>query len=140
MDTLLDRAGGLPAIQAIVTTFVAAMVRDSMIGYLFARTDHERLVRVESELAARLLGAADVRYSGRPLPAVHQPLKITGGHFDLRRQLLREAMAAHGLSAAVRDAWLEHVETMRPHILARADDCVGEVGQRGAGLVIERSG
>ncbi len=100
-----------------------------MIGYLFARADRGRLIRTETELAARLLGATDVRYSGRPLPALHAPLRLTGGHFDRRTQLLREAMAAHDLPDDVQAAWLEHVTDMRPHLIAAADDCGPEAGR-----------
>ena len=110
-----DDIGGEPALRAILEDFVGRVTGDVMIGFLFARVDRARLVRLEIEHAAEHLGGP-IRYTGRPLSAAHAAHRIQGGHFARRKELLRQTLVAHGVSESVRDAWLGHVESLRAEI------------------------
>ena len=97
----------------MITTFYDAVFADVMIGYHFARADRQRLIDKEVELAARMLGASHVRYTGRPMLEAHARHRIFGGQFDRRLQLLRQAMERHDLPEPVRRAWVEHTQALR---------------------------
>lgn len=116
--TLFERAGGEPALRAVLGTFYDAVFDDVMIGFFFRASDKERLIQKELELAAVALGATHLRYTGEPLGAAHARHPILGGHFERRLQLLREAMAAHGLPEDVQAAWVAHTQALRPAITA----------------------
>ena len=120
-DDLFALAGGLEGLRAVLTTFYDEVFDDVMIGFLFWNTDKARLIDKEVEFAAKMLGAASVQYTGKPLRKAHAAHRILGGHFDRRTQILREAMAAHDLPEAVREHWIEHTMALRVLITADSD-------------------
>lgn len=133
---LLEAAGGLEGLERVVTSFYDAVFEDAMIGFFFRELDKASLIRREVELAARMLGAEHVQYTGRPLRQAHARHPIMGGQFDRRTQLLREAMAKHHLPESVQAAWLDHTERLRPLITRDAkaeckDDDLGPGRTRG---------
>jgi hemoglobin len=118
-EPLYVRAGGEPALRAVVTDFYERVFTDVMIGFFFKGLDKQRLIDKETELALQLLGA-DVEYTGRPLRAAHASHRIMGGQFARRLQILRETMADHGLPPEVQEAWVRHTEALRDQVTADA--------------------
>lgn len=122
-DSLFEQAGGEAGLLAVIRDFYDAVFDDLMIGFFFRGADKQRLIRLEYELTAAALGA-EVAYTGRALDAAHAPHRIFGGQFERRKQLLREAMAAHDLPQPVREAWLAHSESLRAQVTSdRGSDC-----------------
>jgi hemoglobin len=113
-ESLYDRIGG-DTLRAVVRDFYDRIFADTMIGYMFADRNKERLIAKEWELVAALLGAP-VRYTGRPLPEAHARHDILGGHFDRRLQILRDTLADHGVDAEVQQAWIEHTLALRDQV------------------------
>jgi len=118
--TLFDELGGEAKLRAIIDEFVDRVFDDVMIGFFFRRARRERIKRFEYQHAAELLGALGVRYEGRPLAVAHGPHPILGGHFERRKQILREVLERHGAPEHVVEAWLAHVESLRPLITSDA--------------------
>ncbi len=112
-----DRIGGEPALRAIIDEFVDRMFDDLMIGFFFRRASRERIKEMEYQHAAEHLGAS-ITYGGRPLRAAHSSHRIFGGHFMRRKKILADVLDAHGVPADIRDAWLEHVESLRDQVTA----------------------
>ena len=110
-----DEIGGEPALRLIIDDFVERVFADTMIGFLFARANKERVKRFEYEHAAQFLGAGVV-YGGRDLADAHKRHPIMGGHFGRRRQILKLTLERHGVPAHVRDAWLAHQDALREHV------------------------
>jgi hemoglobin len=117
--TAFDQIGG-EALRRVIEDFYDRVFRDVMIGFLFVGKDRARLVEKEWELAARMLGATEVRYTGRPIREAHAQVPILGGHFDRRTQILRETLDDHGVAPEVRDTWLEHTAALRAQVTADA--------------------
>lgn len=107
---------GEPTLRAVIDAFVDEMVGDAMIGFFFRGVDVPRLKRREYQFTARFLGATGMAYEGRPMGRVHARHAIMGGQFDRRRQILKEAMAAHGVPPDIEAAWLAHVDKLRSTI------------------------
>ena len=114
--TDFDEIGGEPALRAIIGEFVDRVFADTMIGFLFARANKERIKRFEYEHAAVFLGAPGATYQGRELVEAHKRHPILGGHFGRRRQLLKLTLEKHGVPAAVREAWLAHQDALREQV------------------------
>ena len=112
-----DDIGGEPALRAIIDDFVDRTFADTMIGFLFARANRERVKRFEFEHAAAFLGAPVV-YGGRDLAEAHKRHPIMGGHFGRRRQILKLTLERHGVPAHIRDAWLAHQDALRGEVTA----------------------
>lgn len=123
MSRLFDRIGG-DALRRVLEDFYERVFADPMIGFLFEGKNKQRLVQKEWEMTARLLGATEIRYTGRPMPQAHAQSPILGGHFERRRQILEDTLADHGVDAEVRAAWLDHTRALRPQVTAdRGADC-----------------
>jgi truncated hemoglobin YjbI len=123
--SLFEQLGGEPKLRAIVDDFVDRCFDDTMIGFLFARAERNRIKRFEYEHAARHLGAP-VEYGGRALGEAHRPHRIFGGQFDRRRQLLIETLHDHDAPDDVLDAWVSHQDSLRALITKDQDsNCQG---------------
>lgn len=103
--TAFLRAGGEPAVRAIVERFVDRMAADFVIGFFFAKADLNRVKLHEYEHAARALGAGTT-YTGRPIVAVHRALRINAGQFRRRLALLRAELEAAGVPPDVQELWV----------------------------------
>lgn len=114
--TYFEEIGGEPVLTAIIGEFVDRVFADTMIGFLFARANKERIKRFEYEHAAEFLGAPGVMYRGQELAAAHKRHPILGGHFGRRRQLLKLTLDKHGVPAHIRDAWLAQQDALREQV------------------------
>ncbi len=115
--TLFEQIGG-DALRRVIEDFYDRVFRDVMIGFLFVGKDRARLVDKEWELAARMLGSTEIRYTGRPIREAHAKVPILGGHFDRRTKILEETLDDHGVPPEVRDAWLGHTRALRSQVTA----------------------
>jgi len=121
--TLFDRIGG-DALRAVIADFYDRMFRDVMIGFMFQGKDKRHLIEREWELAAALLGAPGVKYTGRPMRTAHAQHTIFGGHFERRLQLLRETMHDHAVDPEIQTAWIDHTQSLRSQITRdRGSEC-----------------
>ena len=109
--TLYDQLGGEAKLRQIIDTFIDRVFEDRMIGFFFRNADRKRIKEMELQLTARFLGA-DVEYQGRPLDEVHAKHPIMGGQFARRLQILSETLEDYGVPRHIRDAWLEHSESL----------------------------
>ena len=120
-----EELGGEPKLRAIVDDFVDRCFDDTMIGFLFARADRDRIKRFEDQHAAEHLGA-DISYEGKPLDVAHGPHRIFGGQFSRRRQILIETLRDHEAPDDVIDAWIAHQDSLRGLITKDPDsNCQG---------------
>lgn len=121
--TLYERIGG-DRLREVITEFYRRVFDDIMIGFMFARADRQRLIDKEWELVAALLGAPDVKYTGRPMRAAHAQHTIFGGQFERRLQILRDTLAAFAVDSEVQEAWIAHTQSLRAQITqARGSEC-----------------
>ena len=120
-QTLYEQLGGESKLRAIIDRFVERVTEDIMIGFFLRNFDKDRLRQMEFEHAAEFLGAP-IRYSGRTLDAAHRRHRIAGGQFARRRQILKEVLDAENVAPAIRDAWLAHVDSLRPLITEEVDN------------------
>ena len=114
-DTLYEELGGEAKLRQIIDTFIDRVFDDRMIGFFFRNANKKRIKEMEFQLTARFLGA-DVEYQGRPLDEVHAKHPIMGGQFARRLQILSETLEFYKVPKHIRDAWIEHTESLRPLI------------------------
>lgn len=124
MASAYERLGGEAALHAIIDDFVERVFGDVMIGFFFRGIEQKHLRELEYQHAAEHLGGP-VHYRGRPLREVHAKHPIRGGHFDRRKQILRETLEAHSVPADIAEAWLAHTESLRALVTPDgAGECV----------------
>lgn len=110
--SLFEQLGGEVKLRTIVNTFIDRVFEDRMIGFFFRNADPRRIKELEYQLAAAFLGAPVV-YQGRPLDVAHAKHPIMGGHFARRRQILKETLEAHAVPDPIKQAWLDHTDSLR---------------------------
>lgn len=115
-----EELGGEPKLRAVVDDFVDRCFDDTMIGFLFARANRDRIKRFEYQHAAKHLGAP-VEYEGRPLGEAHGPHRIFGGQFSRRRQILIETLRDHAIPEDIVEAWIAHQDSLRGLITTDPD-------------------
>lgn len=120
--TDLERIGGEAALQRVIRAFVERMFADFIIGFRFAHSDLERIVRFEAQHAARVLGGR-ARYEGRPIAEVHRPLKINRGQFRRRLAILRTVAREHDVDGEVLERWIAREALLEP-VVTDGTDCV----------------
>jgi truncated hemoglobin YjbI len=119
-QTLFEQLGAESSLRAIIDTFIDRVFDDRMIGFFFRHSDRQRIKEMEYQLVAHFLGA-EVQYQGRPLDQVHAKHPIMGGHFDRRRQILKETLDFYHVSEPIKEAWLAHTDQLRPLITPEQD-------------------
>ncbi|MGH7823923.1 MAG: group I truncated hemoglobin [Candidatus Binatia bacterium] len=111
--------GGEAVLRKIIDDFIDRIFQDRMIGFFFRRADKQRIKEMEYQLTASFLGAG-LEYRGRPLDQAHAKHPIMGGHFERRRQILKETIEFHRVPEAIQEAWLQHTDALRPLITAES--------------------
>ena len=116
----LETLGGLKGLREILSDFYQRVFNDPMIGYLFVNQDKKRLIERELEWTARLFGASDVIYQGRPLKKAHRAHPIRRGHFHRRNQLLKQTLIDRSIDQEIQERWMAHSESLINTILGKA--------------------
>ncbi|HEY7317803.1 MAG TPA: group 1 truncated hemoglobin [Candidatus Binatia bacterium] len=114
-QTPFEQLGGEPKLRTIINAFIDRVFDDRMIGFFFRNADRDRIKEMEYQLAAGFLGGR-VKYQGRPLDQAHAKHPIMGGHFDRRRQILRQTLDFYNVPEPIKSAWLAHTDKLRPLI------------------------
>ena len=118
--TDLDRIGGLPALQQIMTSFMDRVFDDRIIGFLFIGRDKARITQLEMELAANTLGRPTI-YTGRNLGQAHRPLQINRGHFRRRLVIFEFVLREHEVPADIVERWMSHQRAMEKVVTNQLD-------------------
>lgn len=118
--TDFERLGGESVLRPLIHRFVDRLFEDRIIGFLFEGKDPERIRSHEYTHAAISLGAPLV-YEGRPIVALHRPLRINAGQFRRRLAILRQEIERAGAPEELRDRWLSSQQRLLPAITDGTD-------------------
>ncbi len=109
-------------LPTVIDRFVDRMFDDFIIGFHFRNADRQRVKRHELQFARQhLLGEG--RYEGRPIGALHRPLRINAGQFRRRLAILRTVATSCGMDPRDVERWIEHDRSLMPAIVD-GTDCV----------------
>ena len=108
--------GGEAELSAIMEDFVARVFSDVMIGFFFRNADQARVAKMETLFAARMLGARDVKYTGKSIRDAHASHPIMGGQFMRRQVILRQTLEDHNVPNEIIERWLRHNESLRGQV------------------------
>lgn len=80
-QSLFDRIGGMPSVNAAVDIFYAKVIQDERINHFFRHID---MTRQSGKLKAFLAYAfgAPMQYNGKSMRAAHQHMHLTETHFN----------------------------------------------------------
>lgn len=122
MDSLYDRLGGGPAVDAAVDLFYAKVLADARIRHLFTNTDIDKLRHHQKNFLTLAFGGANA-YDGRSMRAAHQALVDTRGleetHFDAVVENLTEALTELGIEEPLIDEVADIAASIKDDVLCR---------------------
>jgi hemoglobin len=114
--TLYQRLGGRPAIDAVVDTFVTNVGKDPRVNVRFLLTDLDALKLHLSEQICEGSGGP-CKYRGRPMKALHAPMKVRGAEFDAMAEDLAAALKTLDVPARESQEVLALVASTRADIV-----------------------
>tara|TARA_Y100000589_G_scaffold48625_1_gene40622 strand:+ start:1390 stop:1779 length:390 start_codon:yes stop_codon:yes gene_type:complete len=115
----ITRLGGFDQLKIILDEFYTRLLSDIWIGYIFKPFDRQKLINDQAEFVNRSLGGPKRNYKPRNLKQIHKPLKITGGHFDRRHQILKEVLCEFNVDKEIRELWLDLDLKFKAAIISR---------------------
>ena len=117
--------GGRDAIERVHNVFYDILLSHPWLKGFFEGKVKERLVSQQTDFMTAMLGGPK-RYYGRDPGPAHCHLFITDEVFDLRHQLLGEAMERAGLAPHLRAPWLKRDWAMRRALVkSQPSECFG---------------
>ncbi len=104
-QTLHDRLGGRPTFEKVHKIFYDKVYAHPWLGKYFAHRTRGPIESQQSDYMIQLTGGPKC-YAGQAPHTVHQYMFITEELFDLRSQLLSDAIKEAGVNDELREEWL----------------------------------
>jgi len=104
-QSLFDQVGGLPVLEQVHKVFYDKVYAHPWLGRFFAGHDQVSLERRQTQFMAEKMGG-DVEYYGKGPAMAHRHMYITRELYDLRHELLRQALEEVGVPELLRRRWL----------------------------------
>ncbi|MEJ2653063.1 MAG: group 1 truncated hemoglobin [Gammaproteobacteria bacterium] len=105
-EKLLDAVGGLPTLDKVHKIFYDKIYAHPWIGQFFIGHNQSSIEKRQTRFMAVKMGA-DIPYLGKEMKMAHRQMFITEEVFELRSQLLREALEEAGVPMALAKRWLK---------------------------------
>lgn len=121
--SLFERLGGYPTLQKVHKIFYDKVYAHSWIGRYFADVKQEVIESQQTDFMAQVMGGPE-KYLGKyPIPA-HKHMMITEELFEVRTQLLIEAMNEAGVPKNLQEAWMKFDTAFKKGIVkSKIEDC-----------------
>jgi truncated hemoglobin YjbI len=103
--SLFEQIGGLPVLEQVHTLFYDKVYAHEWLGQFFIGHDQASIERRQTLFMAEKMGG-DVDYWGKLPEMAHRHLYITHELFDLRHQLLSDALHEAGVAENLIECWL----------------------------------
>ncbi|HED65550.1 MAG TPA: group 1 truncated hemoglobin [Planctomycetes bacterium] len=105
-SNLFERVGGYLVLRRVHELFYEKVFEHPWLGRFFVDQSREHLANQQTDFMAQVMGGPR-RYFGRLPRAAHEHIYITDRVFDLRSELLAEALRESGVEEELAKEWLE---------------------------------
>jgi len=121
--TLFSRIGGLTTLQKVHRIFYNKAFSHPWLKLYFTDKPQTLLEEQQTDFMAQLIGGPK-RYAGKTPKMAHQHIHITDELFELRQQLLDEAIREFGLADDLRKEWIMADAALKKAITKKSvDEC-----------------
>lgn len=117
-DTLYQRLGGAPGVEAVVDATLKQVHGDLRINIFFENTDLPDLRRLLIEQICAATGGP-CTYTGRSMEEAHSGMNLTDKDFDIFVEDLIAAMTEVGVAPALQQELLALFGPMRPQVVGQ---------------------
>ncbi len=105
-QSLFDEVGGLATLQKVHKIFYDKIYAHPWLKRFFAGHDQQAIENRQSGFMAEKMGGA-IQYWGKQPKMAHRQMYITQELFDIRHELLKEALREAGLNDDLARRWLK---------------------------------
>lgn len=122
-ENLFEMIGGRPTLDKVHKIFYDKIYAHPWIGRYFEGIQQDIIEVQQSDFMSQIMGGP-ANYCGKlPVPA-HRHMMITEELFDLRTQLLKDAMTEAGVSAENQQLWMKIDQAFKKSIVKKdLSDC-----------------
>ena len=114
--TILERMGGINALEQIIEYFYARILLDLKIKHYFAKSNMKQLRDHQAKFITSLLSEKDM-YSGEYMMKAHKGLKITEVDFNRVVLYLEEALCNANVPIDITKLLISTVESFQKYIV-----------------------
>ena len=119
--SIFDEVGGDPTLQRVHKTFYDKVFDHEWMSLYFQDVDRDFIEFQQTEFMRGVLGGEN-KYCGRPPKAAHVHIFVTPELFDIRSELLRQALIDEGIREDLREAWLDRDRAFAASVIKRSPD------------------
>ncbi len=121
--SLYDRLGGKQTLERVHKTFYDLAYAHPWLSKYFTDKPQRVLEEQQTDFMSYLIGGPN-RYAGKTPKMAHQHMVITEELFEVRRQLLSDAIKQERISDALREEWLAADGALKKALVKKsAADC-----------------
>ncbi len=118
--TLYDRLGGKPTLEKVHRIFYDKAFAHPWLSKFFTDKPQEVLENQQTDFMSQLMGGPKI-YGGKSPKSAHQHMLITDELFELRSQLLSDAIREAGIDDGLREEWLEADRTLKRAVVKKTE-------------------
>lgn len=124
-QSLYERLGGQPAIEAVVKDFAGRVLADARINKKFAKSDPDRLVKNLTDFVCKATGGP-CTYTGRDMKSSHRKMGVTNGEFTALVEDLSATLDKFNVPAKEKGELLAALGPLQPQIVEKKTDATGQ--------------
>jgi len=122
-QSLFERLGGKPTLEKVHRLFYDKVYAHPWLSQFFAHRTRGPIETQQTDFMIQLMGGPKC-YAGQAPHVVHQYMLITEELFDLRTQLLSDAIKLAGVTDDLRKEWLDMNEMFKKIMIKKSrDEC-----------------
>lgn len=122
--TLYDRLGGQATLERVHKTFYNLAFAHPWLSKYFTDKPQWVLEEQQTSFMTYLMGGPNL-YVGRTPKMAHQHMVISEELFEVRQQLLSDAIKRENISDALRDEWIAADGALKKALVKKsADECI----------------
>jgi len=120
--TLYDRLGGKQTFIKVHKIFYDKAYADPWLGKYLADVDQDLIESQQTDFMVQLMGGPKV-YAGKTPKSAHPHIMITEELFELRSQLLSDAIEEAGICDELREEWVAADATFKRVLVKSSEEC-----------------
>ncbi len=124
-DSLFDELGGTSCLERVHRIFYDKLLSHPWLKDFFKGVPRAHLESQQNSFMAGAFGGPR-RYGGRPIDTAHVHMFITEEVFQLRHELLDQALKEAGVRPDLRERWLDYnMKTKKALVKKSVSECHG---------------
>lgn len=121
--TLFDRIGGFDTLRKVHKIFYDELFQHPWIRPYFTDKPQEVLENQQTDFMAQLMGGPRC-YGGKTPKMAHQHMHIVEEMFDIRNDVLSDAIKKAGIADDLREEWLAADRSLKQAVVKKSkEDC-----------------